>query len=395
MTFLRYRIITLLAVATGANNCPNDHGLRASPTTVPFELRNDVPLVHARVNGVEFLLVLDSGSGSLVLDYAAAREAHIRTSSFGIPNSRRPVGRMADSLNLGAAVVHDAPIAVANMAAIQRHFGFDVRGTIGYDLFERYVVTVDYPAKTITIAEPAGYHPDSGVTSMPIRLVDGQPVVKASIETRGHGVLPVELTVDLGSSAYAIRLSRPFLARHPIESDTAAVPIQLGATVTGIEYGVLLRLPSVQIGDVRFLRPSVALSMQPDGVFGDEAPTDGTIGAGILRQTRVTFDYAHGKVHLARIAPAVAGDSVDASGLIFEHRDSANGRWFVQELVPDSPAEAAGLRIGDELTALDGKPVSSLGDVRERLRQSGTTCVLVVRRGEATIQVVLQLRALV
>ncbi|HEY2855436.1 MAG TPA: PDZ domain-containing protein [Gemmatimonadaceae bacterium] len=121
----------------------------------------------------------------------------------------------------------------------------------------------------------------------------------------------------------------------------------------------------------------------------------GTIGAGILRQTRVTFDYAHGKVHLARIAPAVAGDSVDASGLIFEHRDSASGRWFVQELVPDSPAEAAGLRIGDELIELDGQPVSSLGDVRERLRQSGTTCVLVVRRGQETIQVVLQLRALV
>ena len=128
MTFLRYRIITLLAVATGANNCPNDHGLLASPTTVPFELRNDVPLVHARVNGVEFLLVLDSGSGSLVLDYAATREAHVHASSFGITNSRRPVGRVADSINLGAAVVHDAPIAVANMAAIQRHFGFDVRG---------------------------------------------------------------------------------------------------------------------------------------------------------------------------------------------------------------------------------------------------------------------------
>ena len=399
MKFFRYGLITMLAIATDPNNCAQRRSAAlASPETVPFELRDDLPLVRARVNGVEFVLILDSGSGMMVLDTAAAREAHIRVPSAGTISGRtsgRPT--TADSVNLGRATVYDALVGIVDMTPIQRRVGFDVRGAIGYDLFERYVVTVDYPAKTISLSEPMGYHPDSGATSLSMRLVSRSPVVPTWIETRAHGVLPAELIVDLGSAAYAIRLSRPFLGRYAIESDTATLPIQLGVSLKGIERGALLRVPAVRIGDARFPRPSVALSMEPHGILGDLQNTDGTIGAGIFRRTRVTFDYAHGRVYLARTAPTPAGDSVDASGLVLEHPDSTSSRWMIQEVVPGSAAEAADLAVGDELILVDGNPVASsaLDDLRERLRQSGAPCVVVVRRGDVTIRRVMQLRALV
>ncbi|HVT57842.1 MAG TPA: PDZ domain-containing protein [Thermoanaerobaculia bacterium] len=51
-----------------------------------------------------------------------------------------------------------------------------------------------------------------------------------------------------------------------------------------------------------------------------------------------------------------------------------------------SPAEKAGLKVGDILTALDGKPVGSSWDVRSRVRKlgDGTSLPLEVRRDGST-----------
>jgi S1-C subfamily serine protease len=54
----------------------------------------------------------------------------------------------------------------------------------------------------------------------------------------------------------------------------------------------------------------------------------------------------------------------------------------VAEVVPGSPAEAAGVRAGDVLVALDGKPIADLRGYSAALkaRQPGDTVELTVRR---------------
>jgi membrane-associated protease RseP (regulator of RpoE activity) len=56
---------------------------------------------------------------------------------------------------------------------------------------------------------------------------------------------------------------------------------------------------------------------------------------------------------------------------------------MVARVVPGSPAEKAGLEIGDIITSLDGKPVESSWDVRSRVRAlgDGAALPLEVQRG--------------
>ena len=61
---------------------------------------------------------------------------------------------------------------------------------------------------------------------------------------------------------------------------------------------------------------------------------------------------------------------------------SAEAGVMVGRVEPGSPAEAAGLQVGDVITAVDGERIAASGDVRRRIRSldDGETAALEVRR---------------
>jgi C-terminal processing protease CtpA/Prc len=75
--------------------------------------------------------------------------------------------------------------------------------------------------------------------------------------------------------------------------------------------------------------------------------------------------------------------------------DSAKG-FKIVDLVAGGPADAAGLKVGDEITAVDDAPSASirLTDMRQKLRDTpaGTVLKLTVDRGGQTQVVSLTLK---
>ncbi|WP_247887225.1 S41 family peptidase [Azospirillum sp. SYSU D00513] len=69
-------------------------------------------------------------------------------------------------------------------------------------------------------------------------------------------------------------------------------------------------------------------------------------------------------------------------GLALERKD---GRTWVSDVLPRSPAERAGIRAGDTLLAIDGDMAASLteDDMRDRLRGPTGTMVMITVRGSA------------
>jgi hypothetical protein len=270
-------------------------------------------------------------------------------------------------------------------------FESDIMGTIGYELFKRYIVELDYQARTLTLREPAEFRYVGSGARLPITLVRNIPTTTVTLVTRKSGNLSAQLQLDLGSSTYAIRLSRRFLYEHPIESDTATVRAPLGAGVGGVEMGRLARMPAVLLGPLRVERPSVMMSQERDGALGEDASSDGTIGVAIFRRTRAVFDYSRSEVILDPRGGLDVPDSLDASGLFLTKRSGGFQVYFVTE---GSPANEENIRVGDDVLAIDGVSTASMTTDRahELLSQAGSVCRITIRRSaqERVVHLVLK-----
>jgi carboxyl-terminal processing protease len=73
------------------------------------------------------------------------------------------------------------------------------------------------------------------------------------------------------------------------------------------------------------------------------------------------------------------------------------GRLQVQQLVPGSPAAEAGLEVGDLLTHVNGRPVTSrdLTRIVEMLRKEGAELSVEWTRDDVSIEAKIKLRPLV
>src|SRR3954471_18360294 len=87
----------------------------------------------------------------------------------------------------------------------------------------------------------------------------------------------------------------------------------------------------------------------------------------------------------------------DMSGLQVVTESPAFKTVTVLRILPDSPAAEAGLRQGDEIVSIGGRPVAELkiAALREMLRQPDRRYALEVRRGAETVNAELKTRRLI
>jgi hypothetical protein len=122
---------------------------------VPFEhnARQNAILVRATVNQRPALLLLDTGARNSVISREIAGMANedLRGGfSSGGPGFKGEAVTMRTTVRLGGEVWHDHPVAVMNLAEVQRVFDGPIDGLLGEDLLCTFrQVTFDYPNKRI------------------------------------------------------------------------------------------------------------------------------------------------------------------------------------------------------------------------------------------------------
>jgi S1-C subfamily serine protease len=94
--------------------------------------------------------------------------------------------------------------------------------------------------------------------------------------------------------------------------------------------------------------------------------------------------------------PRLGIDAEDLSGQLGTYFGAPEGEGvLVRDVNPGSPAEKAGLKAGDVITAVNGEHIRSVGQLRERLAAKGDekTAKLGVLRNKSEVSITVELPA--
>lgn len=339
----------------------------ATSTTVPFELLNNHIYVEATVNGnYRGRFLVDTGGVNLLTQSAAARfgvesEGSIQGRGVGEETVDVAIANL-ESFTIGGVTLDEPTFFVFPLGPVQAAEGVDFDGLIGFEVFKRFVVEIDYVGRLLTLTRPDAFEYAGKGVAIPFKFDDRTPVVDGAIAS-----VPATFSIDTGSRT-TLDLYGPFVDAENLEK--ILEPRLEGITGWGVGGGVRSKVASgatLQLGNVELSDVIVGFSQQQQGAFADRY-TAGNIGAGVLKRFTVTFDYGKKIMILEPNALFDKPDPFDKSGMWINIDGDA---FKVVDVIAGGAADDAGIRVGDRIVACNGKTPTELGlpAMRENFRR--------------------------
>ncbi len=279
---------------------------------LPFTLQGNEIIVPVTVNGHPLRMLLDSGAGSAFVSAEAARTAGLTTEgdlpAMGYGGAAATGLAKEATLEIGQMVSlsHQVLHVIKDENVARQLSAFGVDGAVGYEIFSRFTVRIDYAAKTVTLSDPALPVPTAGRSvALPLKLETRTPTILASVD----GKPAARFLVDTGDSG-ALHLYTAYATANgllPKEGDLTVLK-QQGIGVGGTLNEQVSPGHTLMLGTV-FLQNVPIATMTGGGISGVSSHAGG-LGNAVLSRFVVTFDYAHGRLTLAEAKP----------GPIFPHR---------------------------------------------------------------------------
>jgi len=361
---------------------------------IPVDIQHNIILIPVQINGsFEMNFILDTGVKTTILTEP------LLTSFLALDSlSNILVRGLGEGPPIEAKLARDVRISLPGVAPIKLHmlvmpeglisyssmFGRPVYGIIGYEIFGRFTVEINYQQEYIRLHEPFTYKPRRRWGRLPITLKKAKPYVTASLLLPDGDTLREAWLMDTGASMAVSLLD------EGLEPPDPSIPAFLGQGLNGNVYGRLARSPSFQIGE--YLLEDV-ITGYPDTSAIPVLPTDhgwyGNIGSELISRFHVVFDYPRSQVFLKPNGRFRRPFSYNISGLEVLSAGHNFEKYIISYVRPDSPADQAGLKVNDEVLALNGQSVDGL-EIDEvygsLVRRNGRSLQVKVKRNGEVIK---------
>ena len=345
-------------------------------TRVPFELASNHIYVDGLVDGRKARFLVDTGGVNLLTPAAAKKfglqgAGKLAARGVGEKNVDLALAR-AGEVRVGEATLDKPVFYVVDLGSLAAVEGVEADGLVGYEMFSRFGVTIDYARRELTLATPAKFQVPDGAHAIPFEFADRIPIVDGTLDG-----LAVRLSIDTGSRV-SLTLHSPFVRGHDLVSRyRPAAEAITGWGVGGPTRTRPARFDTLRIGDLDIGGVAGDLFTGDKGAFSS-TDQSGNIGGGLLKRFTVAFDYARRRMYLAPNAAFAAADDFDRSGLFL----LADGDGLkVADVAAGSAAAASGLEVEDRIVAIDSMPVATrtLEQWRQLLRESAAGAKLSIR----------------
>ncbi|HET8541868.1 MAG TPA: aspartyl protease family protein, partial [Anaeromyxobacter sp.] len=238
----------------------------ATSTRVPFELLNNHVYVDVRLNGRgPFRLLCDTGGGNIVTPAVAKElgldvQGALEVRGAGEESQDLGLTRIA-TVEAGGATLRDQLFNVVSFDELSAVEGVPVQGLVGYEIFKRFVVTIDYPGRQLVLYAPGTFPGDAAGVELPFRFDQHVPEVDGALDgIRGT------FWLDTGSRG-ALSVMGAFAERHGLAKRYGArIEAVTGWGIGGAARSLLARANRLTLGDaVAIDAPVVDISLQERG----------------------------------------------------------------------------------------------------------------------------------
>ncbi|HWI93681.1 MAG TPA: aspartyl protease family protein [Flavisolibacter sp.] len=327
--------------------------------------------------------ILDTGSGGISLDsatvdYFGLKGEPSNRTIRGIAGIRNVSFLNNRTLHLPGLTVDSLNFHINDYSILTAVYGEKIDGIIGYSVFSRYIIRVDYDSSKVEFWTKGLYkYPRGGFLLKPV--INTIPVQQ--LRVRDERAINARFLYDMGAGLNMM-LSTDFLNDSSLLSKKRKLFTKEAEGLGGKIDMAMTVIKEVKLGPYKFRNV-------PIYVFNDTFNITsypflgGLIGNDILRRFNVVLNYDRRDIYL--VPNSHFNDVFDYSytGIELYYID---GRIIIGDVAKGSPAEEAGLKEGDIVVAVNKNFSQNMQQYKASIQTTGDRLQVIVQRGGELVQ---------
>jgi hypothetical protein len=363
----------------------NAQELRTPPaslfiTRFPFiQYSGGVMVVKAKIDSIADSLhfILDTGCGGISLDSATCAFYHLKTVPTdtvinGMGGQHKVSYLFNKSLYLPGLTLSNLNFHINNYSLLSGVYGERIDGIIGYSFFTRFIVKMDFDSSVLEVYSN-GYinYPKGGSIIRP--HINRLPVQRATVRDRKK--IDYNFYFDTGaglcflmSAAFVSDSNVLLKRRRPVDMQAEGLGGKLPVKLTVVKF--------LQVGKYRFANVPAYIYNDASNVTAYPSG-GGLVGIDLLRRFNLIVNYSAGEIHL--LPNSHFDDAFDYAytglGIYYEE-----GVIYIEDVMPDSPGEKAGIRPGDILMGVNANFSNNILEYKTLLQSARQKIMLLIKR---------------
>ncbi len=337
---------------------------------IPIELHNNLIVVPVVLNGMLPLkFIVDTGVRTAILTQKTFSDilnlTYSRKYSIAGPGGENIVDAyITNNVSLDLPGVsgkgHALLVLDQDMLELRNYLGSDVHGILGYEMFSRFIVAVDYEKKVLTLYAPGKFRKKRKYQKLDMEIVDTKPFIYAEVEMSSGEKLNARLLVDSGAS-HGLML-------EPASNPVIVVPEKKVSTVIGRGIGGEIlgkvgRINQLKLGSYKLEEP-IANFPDPNSYIDSlklgTTFRHGSIGGEVLSRFTTIYNFSREELYLKKNSSLKKKYYYNLSGLTIKAKGSRLNVFEVDDVRDQTEAKKADVRIGDQIISINGLKVSTL-----------------------------------
>jgi hypothetical protein len=374
-----------------------NEGLLASTA---FQLYGNVILMELSVDeSTPLNFIFDTGAGGTVINARTADRLDI-VGDETVP--REGATGMAEIVQSTDHTVYvedisfqDVTLGIAELGHIEKRIGTPIDGVIGWLILSQYALRIDYDTMLIEIYDNNKFEYDFGDSGYTLEVQGTAIFTNVTVAFKSGNTFTGKVLVDTGAGSN-FYFNTPFIEENDLLSEMDTYyerETQSISTESAHVYTTMLA--NLSISDYEFSTLPITMAIAEAGASSWSGPM-GILGNGVLKHFNVFIDLQQKRMSLESNRLYCDPFEVNCSGLELV-TDDAFQRVVIDHIYAGSPAEEAGLEVGDEILQINGANVSAfqLPQIKSMLSQDGEEIEILIDREGDLRGYTLKLQALI